>query len=35
LYNVSDESLTEYLAYTQIMIGMLNHLDLFKEYRQH
>ena len=35
LYNVSDESLTEYLAYTQIMIGMLNHLDLFKECRQH
>jgi hypothetical protein len=35
LYNVSDESLAEYLAYTQIMIGMLNHLDLFKEYRQH
>ncbi len=35
LYDVSDESLAEYLAYTQIMIGMLNHLDLFKEYRQH
>jgi hypothetical protein len=35
LYNVSDESLAEYLAYTQIMIGMLNRLDLFKEYRQH
>jgi hypothetical protein len=35
LYNVSDESLSEYLAHTQIMIGMLNHLDLFKEYRQH
>jgi len=35
LYNVSDESLSEYLAYTQIMIGMLNHLDLFKPYRQH
>jgi hypothetical protein len=35
LYNVSDEALNEYLAYTQIMIGMLNHLDLFKDYRQH
>ncbi|MGB7727843.1 MAG: hypothetical protein WBL50_07415, partial [Candidatus Acidiferrum sp.] len=35
LYDVSDESLAEYLAYTQIMIGMLNHLDLFKEYRRH
>jgi hypothetical protein len=33
LYDVSDESLAEYLAYTQIMIGMLNHLDLFKDYR--
>jgi hypothetical protein len=35
LYNVSDESLSEYLAYTQIMIRMLNHLDLFKDYRTH
>jgi hypothetical protein len=35
LYNVSDESLNEFLAYTQIMIGMLNHLDLFKDYRAH
>jgi hypothetical protein len=35
LYNVSDESLYEYFAYTQVMLGMLNHLDLFKEYRQH
>jgi hypothetical protein len=35
LYNVSDESLAEYLAYTQVMIGLLNRLDLFKEYRQH
>jgi hypothetical protein len=35
LYNVSDESLAEYLAYTQIMLGLLNYLDLFKEYRQH
>jgi hypothetical protein len=35
LYNVSDESLYEYFAYTQIMLGMLNHLDLFKQYRQH
>jgi hypothetical protein len=34
LYNISDESLAEYLAYTRIMIGMLNRLDLFKEYRQ-
>lgn len=35
LYNVSDESLAEYLAYTQIMIGLLNRLDLFKDYRLH
>jgi hypothetical protein len=35
LYNVSDESLAEYLAYTQILIGMLNRLDLFKDYRTH
>jgi hypothetical protein len=34
LYNISDESLAEYLAYTQIMIGMLNRLELFKAYRQ-
>jgi hypothetical protein len=35
LYNVSDESLAEYLAYTHIMIGLLNRLDLFKQYRSH
>ena len=35
LYNVSDESLAEYFAYTQVMIGLLNRLDLFKEYRSH
>ena len=35
LYNVSDESLSEYLAYTQIMIRVLNHLDLYKDYRAH
>jgi hypothetical protein len=35
LFNVSDEALAEYLAYTQIMIGMLNRLDLYKDYRAH
>lgn len=35
LYNVSDESLGEYLAFTQLMIRLVNHLDLFKEYRSH
>jgi len=35
ILNISDESLAEYIAYTQIMIGMLNRLDLFKDYRSH
>jgi hypothetical protein len=35
LYDVSDESLEEYLAFTRIMIGLINRLDLFKEYRAH
>jgi len=35
LFNVSDESLSEYLAYTQIMIRMLNRLDLYRDYRAH
>ena len=33
--DASDEALAEYLAYTQIMIGMLNRLDLYKDYRAH
>ena len=33
LFNVSDESLSEYLAFTQVLIGLLNRLDLFKDYR--
>jgi hypothetical protein len=35
LYNISDESLSEYLAYTQVMIRLMNRLDLYKEYRAH
>jgi hypothetical protein len=35
LYDVSDESLEEYLAFTRIMIGLVNRLDLYKEYRAH
>jgi hypothetical protein len=35
LYNISDESLSEYLAYTQVMIRLLNRLDLYKDYRAH
>lgn len=35
LYDVSDESLSEYLAFTQVMIRLINRLDLYKEYRAH
>ncbi len=35
LYDVSDESLEEYLAFTRVMIGLINRLDLFGEYRAH
>jgi hypothetical protein len=35
LYNISDESLSEYLAYTQVMIRLLNRLDLYRDYRAH
>ena len=35
LYSISDESLSEYLAYTQVMIRLLNRLDLYKDYRAH
>jgi hypothetical protein len=35
LLNVSDESLDEYLAFTQVMIGVINRLDLYKDYRTH
>jgi hypothetical protein len=35
LFDVSDESLEEYLAFTQLMIRLINKLDLFKDYRSH
>jgi hypothetical protein len=35
LFNVSDQSLEEYLAFTQVMIGLINRLDLYKEFRSH
>jgi len=35
LFDVSDESLEEYLAFTQLMIRLINKLDLFKDYRGH
>jgi hypothetical protein len=35
LFNVSDQSLEEYLAFTQVMIGLINRLDLYKKFRSH
>jgi hypothetical protein len=35
LLSVSDESLYEYAAYTRIILGVINRLDLYKEYRVH
>jgi hypothetical protein len=35
LYNVSDESLEDYLTFTQLMIRLINRLDLYREYRVH
>jgi hypothetical protein len=33
ILNVSDESLEEYLAFTQLMIRLINKLDLYKDFR--
>jgi len=35
LLTVSDDSLYEYAAYTRIILGVINRLDLYKEYRVH
>jgi hypothetical protein len=35
ILNVSDESLEEYLAFTQLMLRLINKLDLYKDYRAH
>lgn len=35
LFDVSDESLEEYLAFTRLMIRLMNKLDLYKAYRTH
>jgi len=35
LFDVSDESLEEYLAFTQLMIRLINKLDLYKDFRAH
>jgi hypothetical protein len=35
LMSVSDESLYEYAAYTKVILGVINRLDLYREYRVH
>jgi len=35
LMSVSEESLDEYAAYTRVILGVINRLDLYKEYRVH
>jgi hypothetical protein len=35
LISVSEDSLNEYAAYTRMILGVINRLDLYKEYRVH
>ena len=35
LMSVSEESLEEYTAYTRVILGVINRLDLYREYRAH
>ncbi len=35
IHGLSDETMYEYFAYTKILLGVINRLDLYKEYRQH
>ena len=35
LMTVSEDSLSEYAAYTRVMLGVINRLDLYREYRVH
>jgi len=35
IQGVSDEALYEYFAYTQILLGVINRLDLYREFRSH
>jgi hypothetical protein len=35
LMSVSEENLAEYAAYTRVILGVINRLDLYKEYRVH
>src|ERR1700756_2379776 len=35
LHGLSDEALGEYFAFSRVILGVVNHLDLYKEYRVH
>jgi hypothetical protein len=35
LHGLSDESLGEYFAFSRLILGVINRLDLYKEYRVH
>ena len=35
LHGLSDESLGEYFAFSRLILGVINHLDLYQEYRIH
>lgn len=35
LISVSEDSLNEYTAYTRVILGLINRLDLYKDYRVH
>jgi hypothetical protein len=35
IHSISDETLDEYFAYTQVILGIINRLDLYREYRTH
>ncbi len=35
IFNISEQTLEEYLAFTQMMIRLINKLDLYKSYRTH
>ena len=35
LISISEESIEEYAAYTRVILGIINRLDLYKEYRVH
>jgi hypothetical protein len=35
LFSVSDQCLEEYLAFTQVMIALINRFDLYKDFRCH